>query len=52
MTISPDIARNNPKRPEILSEVEWEITSYWFAYQYEIFHPFRPERNGITNFAF
>ena len=58
MTISPGIYRNTPKRlkwpetPEILSEVEWEVTLYRFAYQYEIFRPFRPERNGINNFGF
>ena len=43
--------RNTPKHPEILSEVEWEGVSYRFAYRYEIFRPFRPERNGIYNYA-
>ncbi len=54
MAISTDIyrnAQNDPKHPEILSEVEWEVTSYRFAYRYEIFRMFRPERNGINNFG-
>ena len=38
-------SRNTPKHPEILSEVEWGGVSYRFAYRYEIFRPFQPERN-------
>ena len=38
-----------PKHSEILSEVEWGGVSYRFPYRYEIFRPFRPERNGIYN---
>ena len=48
-----EITRNSlkhPKHPEIWSEVEWGVTSYRFAYWYEIFRSFRPERNGIYNF--
>ena len=44
-------SRNTPKHPEILSEVEWGGVSYRFAYRYEIFRPFRPERNGIYNYG-
>jgi hypothetical protein len=43
--------RNTPKHPEILPEVEWGVVSYRFAYRYEIFRPFRPERNGIYNYG-
>ena len=43
--------QNTPKHPKILSEVEWEGVSYRFAYWYEIFRPFRPEQNGIYNYA-
>ena len=50
-TETPQNAWNDPKHPEILSEVEWEVTSYRFAYRYEIFRPFRLERNGINNFG-
>jgi hypothetical protein len=44
--------RNSPKHPEILPKVEWGVVSYRFAYRYEIFRPFRPERNGIYNYVF
>ena len=43
--------RNTLKHPEILPEVEWGVVSYRFTYRYEIFRPFRPERNGIYNYA-
>ena len=43
--------RNRPKRAEILAEVEHGGASYRFAYRYEIFRPFRPERNGLYNTA-
>ena len=43
--------RNGPKRPEIWPQVETGVFRYQFAYQYEKFLPFRPERNGINNNA-
>ena len=41
--------RNGPERAEILAEVERRGASYRLACQYEIFRPFRPERNGLYN---
>jgi hypothetical protein len=38
-----------PKQAEILAEVEHRGASYRFACRYEIFRPFRPERNGLYN---
>jgi hypothetical protein len=40
------------KQAEILAEVEHGGASYRFACRYEIFRPFRPERNGIYNIAY
>ena len=54
ITISPGIGRNawnDSKHPEIWLEVEWGVTSYQFAYRYEIFRSFQPERNRIYNFV-
>ena len=52
LLIPAGIGRNGPKRakrPGILAEVEQGGDSYRFAYRYEIFRPFRPERNGLYN---
>ena len=46
--------RNRPERPEqaeILAEVEHRGDSYRLACRYEIFRPFRLERNGLYNTA-
>ena len=43
--------RNTPKLAEILPEVEQRGLPFQFARRYEIFRPFRPERNGIHNNA-
>jgi hypothetical protein len=51
ISIPVNTGRNTPKHPEILPEVEWGVVSYRFAYRYEIFRPFRPERNGIYNYV-
>jgi hypothetical protein len=52
LLIPAGTGRNGPKRakrPGILAEVEQGGDSYRFAYRYEIFRPFRPERNGLYN---
>jgi hypothetical protein len=41
--------RNGPEQAEILAEVEHRGDSYRLACRYEIFHPFRPEWNGLYN---
>ena len=55
MLIPAKISRNDwnsSKWVEIFSEVKQGGFSFWFAHQYEIFGPFRPEWNGIYNFDF
>jgi hypothetical protein len=41
--------RNSLKWAEIFSEVEQGGFLFRFAHRYEIFRPFRPERNGKYN---
>ena len=43
--------RNRSEQAEILAEVEHRGDSYRLACRYEIFRPFRPERNGLYNTA-
>ena len=44
------IGQNSLEQPKILSEVEYGGLSFQFAYQYEIFWPFRlPGQNEIQN---
>ena len=44
--------RNRSEQAEILAEVEHRGDSYRLACRYEIFRPFRPERNGLYNTGF
>jgi hypothetical protein len=44
-----ETGRNRPEQAEILAEVEHRGDSYRLACRYEIFRPFRPERNGLYN---
>jgi hypothetical protein len=48
-SLPAETGQNRPEQADILAEVEHRGDSYRLACWYEIFRPFRPERNGLYN---